>query len=137
MQGATTTLARDAVLDDVRTETVTNPLLDAGEETVYVSPAGSDAEETLYAGADETVSSLDAVDETLLDKKAASVATIRRPRVGQKEKLLLGGGAFAVLLVVFGLFVFNGGGAVKKASRFPMFLMSRRSLFRWSSIRGV
>ena len=43
MQGATTTLERDAVLDDIAVE---NPPLAAGEETVYVSPPGSEAEET-------------------------------------------------------------------------------------------
>ena len=107
MQGATTTLERDAVLDDIAVE---NPPLAAGEETVYISPPGSEAEETLYAGEDETVSSLDAVDETLLGEKAAAVATARRPRVGQKEKLLLGSGAFAVLVAVVALFIFDGGG---------------------------
>ena len=134
-KGATTTLERDAVLDDIAVE---NPPLAAGEETVYVSPPGSEAEETLYAGEDETVSSLDAVDETLLDKKAAAVATARRPRVGQKEKLLLGGGAFAVLVAVMALFIFDGGGAAKTASPLPPFLLPHRSRRRgWSSIRGV
>ena len=109
MQGATAMLDRDEVLDDVGTETVTSAPVAAGGETVYVPPLESAAEETLYAGADETVTSLDAVDETLLDKKAAAVATARRPRVGQKEKLLLGGGAFAVLVAVVALFIFHGG----------------------------
>ena len=136
MQGATTTLERDVVLTDVGTETVA-PLA-AGEETVYVPPPESGAEETLYAAADETASSLDAVDETLLDKKTAVVSTARGLRIGQKEKLLLGGGAFAVLLAVLALFIFDGWGAAKTASPLPPFLLPHRSRRRgWSSIQGV
>ena len=123
MQGATTTLERDVVLTDVGTETVTAPLA-AGEETVYVPPPESGAEETLYAAADETASSLDAVDETLLDKKTAVVSTARRLRIGQKEKLLLGGGAFAVLLAVLALFVFDGWGGGEDREPAPPVLVA-------------
>lgn len=95
-----------AVLDDVgtETETVANAQL-AAVETVFVPPPESRA---VYAGADDTVRSLDAADETLLDNEAAAV-TVRLARVGPKEKLLLGGGVFAVLLVVLALFLLGGG----------------------------
>ena len=108
MEGATTTLERDAVLGDVGAETLMNAPPAAGEATVYVAPQESAAEETLYAGGDETVNALDAVDETLIDNATAEVAQTQRPSTGQQKKLLLGGGALAALLALVGLFVFVG-----------------------------
>lgn len=109
MEGATTTLERDVVLGDVGTETVANALPAAGG---YAVPPESGAEETLYAGADETVTSLDAADETVRgggDTKVDEVAITRRASAGQQKRLLLGGGAVAVLLALVALFVFVGG----------------------------
>jgi TonB family protein len=118
VDGATATLERSVLGEDDSTATVTNaplPVL-AGEETVYVSEPGSEAEETLYAGSevDETLVAVDAADKTLLDKNnVAGVAGkgARGPSPDRKKLALAGGAAVVIVLgILVAIFLAGGRG---------------------------